>query len=225
MRLKKPAASQDSESTSSRGAIRIALYRPFTKQHLYFDRVLERTTLPHATIFPTPATEREPRHLLHRHWIRESDSCALVPDFIPRPSLGGRDARPVLPLLHLRRRRQQPPREHHRLGAGAIPHALPRPAHHQVGHLPLRLCHPAPPAVPRALRRQPQPRTAPHPFAPDFRAFAAAGKQLADLHVDYEQQPEYPLTRREKPRRPTQLARREDEASAATRPRSSTTTS
>jgi predicted helicase len=37
------------------------------------------------------------------------------------------------------------------------------------------------------------------PFAPDFHAFAIAGKQLADLHVGYEQVEEYPLTRREKP--------------------------
>jgi predicted helicase len=29
------------------------------------------------------------------------------------------------------------------------------------------------------------------PYAPDFHGFAAAGKQLADLHVNYEQQPEY----------------------------------
>lgn len=33
------------------------------------------------------------------------------------------------------------------------------------------------------------------PYAPDFRAFATAGKQLAELHVNYEQQPEYPLER------------------------------
>ena len=31
------------------------------------------------------------------------------------------------------------------------------------------------------------------PFAPDFRAYAEAGARLADLHVHYEQQPEYPL--------------------------------
>jgi predicted helicase len=31
------------------------------------------------------------------------------------------------------------------------------------------------------------------PFAPDFRAFAAAGKELAALHVDYEKLEQYPL--------------------------------
>jgi predicted helicase len=34
------------------------------------------------------------------------------------------------------------------------------------------------------------PRT---PFAPDFRAFAAAGKELARLHLDYEKLDPYPL--------------------------------
>ena len=33
------------------------------------------------------------------------------------------------------------------------------------------------------------------PFAPDFRAFAEAGRRLAELHVSYEAQPEFPLQR------------------------------
>jgi predicted helicase len=37
------------------------------------------------------------------------------------------------------------------------------------------------------------------PFAPAFPAFVKAGKRLAELHVDYEKQKEYPLERREKP--------------------------
>jgi predicted helicase len=37
------------------------------------------------------------------------------------------------------------------------------------------------------------------PYAPDFRAFSMAGKRLAELHVNYEQQPEYPLERIETP--------------------------
>ncbi|WP_329604075.1 type ISP restriction/modification enzyme [Planktothrix agardhii] len=31
------------------------------------------------------------------------------------------------------------------------------------------------------------------PYAPDFHGFANAGKQLADLHLNYEEKPEYPL--------------------------------
>lgn len=33
------------------------------------------------------------------------------------------------------------------------------------------------------------------PFAPDFRGFAEIGKRLAEIHVNYEQQPEYTLER------------------------------
>jgi predicted helicase len=40
------------------------------------------------------------------------------------------------------------------------------------------------------------------PFAPEFHAFAAAGAKLADLHVNYELEPQYPLTFREKPGQP-----------------------
>ncbi len=36
------------------------------------------------------------------------------------------------------------------------------------------------------------------PFAPDFWGFAKAGARLAELHVHYEQQPEYPLKYAEK---------------------------
>jgi predicted helicase len=35
------------------------------------------------------------------------------------------------------------------------------------------------------------------PYAPDFRAFASAGARLAELHVNYERQPEYTLARTE----------------------------
>ena len=37
------------------------------------------------------------------------------------------------------------------------------------------------------------------PFPPDFHAFAAAGKRLMELHIDYEKQPEYPLEEIESP--------------------------
>jgi hypothetical protein len=37
------------------------------------------------------------------------------------------------------------------------------------------------------------------PYAPEFWVFASAGKRLADLHIDYEKQPEYELERVENP--------------------------
>ena len=38
------------------------------------------------------------------------------------------------------------------------------------------------------------------PFPPDFHTFAAAGKRLMELHIDYEKQPEYPLEQLEDPK-------------------------
>ena len=49
------------------------------------------------------------------------------------------------------------------------------------------------------------------PFTPDFRAFADINKRLAEIHVNYEQQPEYPLEDRNS-RQAARLARRKDEA-------------
>lgn len=40
------------------------------------------------------------------------------------------------------------------------------------------------------------------PYASDFWAFAKAGKRLAEIHVHYEDQPEYPLTQVENPLKP-----------------------
>ena len=54
-------------------------------------------------------------------------------------------------------------------------------------------------ALPDARPKRELPRV---PFAPDFRQFADAGARLAELHVNYEQQPEYPLERIENPNAP-----------------------
>jgi len=47
---------------------------------------------------------------------------------------------------------------------------------------------------------QAQPKLPRIPFPPDFHAFAAAGKRLMELHIDYEKQPEYPLEQIEDPK-------------------------
>src|SRR6185312_12240370 len=60
---------------------------------------------------------------------------------IPDGSTPKRSSLPntMLPVLLIRRRRLQSPREHHRLGAERILHALQRSEDRQMGHLPLRL--------------------------------------------------------------------------------------
>jgi hypothetical protein len=45
-----------------------------------------------------------------------------------------------------------------------------------------------------------------------FKAFARAGQRLAEIHVHYEQQPEYKLTKIEKKGEKTRLPRHQNEA-------------
>ena len=87
----------------------------------------------------------------------------------------------------------QPAGEHHRLGLEALPRALRQQEDHQVGHLLLRLRHAAPSGLPRAVCREPQARAAADPAGPGLPAFAAAGKELARLHLDYEKLEPWPL--------------------------------
>ena len=86
---------------------------------------------------------------------------------------------PDLPLLHLLSRRLQPPREHHRIYA-----VLHHPAYREK--------------FADNLKRE-LPRI---PFAPDFAAFAAAGRELARLHVEYETLEPWPLEWVENPAYP-----------------------
>src|SRR5882672_5342998 len=164
----------------------------------------------------------------------------------------------MFPLLHLRRRRHQPPREHHRLGAGTILrrdrsiakwdifHYIYAVLHHpeyreryaanlrrELPRIPfaaLATCHPEA-AESHAKRATPNEGpmhsaggtgAASESIGPSarkkrgpqddnldgvgkmanvdvFRVFVAAGQRLAEIHVHYEQQPQYPLTKREKP--------------------------
>ena len=98
----------------------------------------------------------------------------------------------MLSLLHLRRGRHEPPRKHHRLGIDGVPYPLRRRHPHQVGHLPLQLRTLTSPRVSREHIEANLKRDLPHiPFAKDFWGFAEAGARLADLHVNYESQPEY----------------------------------
>jgi predicted helicase len=53
--------------------------------------------------------------------------------------------------------------------------------------------------MPTQTRRPPPQQAKGISKRPDLHAFAAAGKRLITLHIDYEQQPEYPLEQIESP--------------------------
>ncbi len=171
-----------------------AFYRPFTAEYLYFDRNLESTELyQFPQISAQSGSNAENRtDLPQRIEASQKPFMLLMARYIPDLHLAG-TMHPMLPLLHLRRRRQQPAGEHHRLGAGAVPGPLRRPSidkwdiFHYVYAL---LHHPAYREKYAANLRRPC------PVSPLPRISAPSPKPahgLADLHVNYEAQPEYPL--------------------------------
>ncbi len=106
-----------------RDKIRKSMYRPFTKKCLFIDPVLNREAYGIFTYFPIAKAETENRMIWYKvgsDWTQYALMVNHISDVMPQ---GGS---PMLPLLHIRRRRQQPPREHHQLGACAIPNTLRR---------------------------------------------------------------------------------------------------
>ena len=103
--------------------VRKALYRPFCKLWLFFDSVLNQDMMRRPSFLPNFSGRKRELYIwlkVGTEWPMFSLVSNHILDMLPQ---GGS---PVLPLLRLRRRRHEPPREHHRLGAGAVPHALHR---------------------------------------------------------------------------------------------------
>ncbi len=183
--------------------LRTSLYRPFSKSNLYFDRVMNDVVSVFPSIFPTPETEFENHAICLTDRGSEKPFMALM-------------VRQITDL--------------HFVGAGCGSQCFPFYTYDEDGgnrrenitdwalaqfrvhydddtiskwdifhYVYGLLHHPGYRERYQANLKRELPRT---PFAPDFRAFAAAGARLARLHVGYEEQPEYPLTQVETPDMP-----------------------
>ncbi len=172
----------------SAGKIRTALYRPFTKLNLYFDKLMNQGTYVFPSIFPTPKTELENRVIwikVGREWPMFALMTNRIADGLPQ---GGSQCFPFYTydedgtnrrenitdwaLIHFRTHYQDDTLTkwdifHYTYGL------LHHPDYRQKYEANLK-------------------RDLPHiPFTQDFWGFANAGKRLADIHVNYETQPEY----------------------------------
>ena len=176
--------------------IRRSLFRPFTMACLYFDRMMiDRVSL-FPSIFPTTASETENRVI----WLKVGASWpmfALAVNRIPnRLPQSGSQCFPFYTYNEDGSNRRENItdwalegfRSHYRdetISKWDIFHYIYGLLHHPVyrdrfqANLKLEL-----------------PRI---PFVPDFRAFAEAGARLAQIHVTYEEQHEYPLAQKETP--------------------------
>ena len=179
--------------------IRHSLFRPFTMACLYFDRSMNDRVSLFPSIFPTTGSETENRVI----WLKVGASWpmfSLVVNRIPnRLPQSGSQCFPFYTYDEDGSNRRENITDwalHHfrsyysddRISKWDIFHYVYGLLHHPVYRERYQT----------NLKRE-LPRI---PFAPEFHAFAEAGTRLAQIHVSYEEQPEYPLAQMETPDMP-----------------------
>lgn len=171
--------------------VRSSLYRPFVKSSLYFDRAMNDRVSVFPFIFPTQMTEKENRVICLSGLGSNKPFQVLVTQIIPcfdalektqcfpffTYDEDGSNRRENITDWALAQFREQ-------YGDDTITKLdIFYYVYGLLHHIGYRERYQA------NLKRE-LPRI---PFAPDFRAFVAAGDRLAELHVGYEDQPEYSL--------------------------------
>jgi len=188
-RLKQCLVSHNSVKFDSQ-KIRNSIYRPFSFQYLYFDEVLNHRRGQFPLIFPTPETEKENQVI----WLKVGTEVPIfslvvncIPDLLPQ---GGSQCFPFYTYDEDGTNRTE----------NITDWALEQFRNHyqdntitkwDIFHYTYSLLH-HPDYRKRyaANLKRELPRV---PFAPQFHPFATAGKRLAEIHINYEKQPEYPL--------------------------------
>ena len=153
--------------------IRPALYRPFSRRWLFFDRILNEEVLQWPHIGPTTSL------CVTGH--SQVPFSALVTDVLPNEAVGGRQGQ-CFPLSQLKDSAVAQFREHY-----ANDSITKEDIFHYIYAL---LHHPDYRERYAANLKRELPRI---PLAPDFAAFSAAGRELARLHVGYESLDPWPL--------------------------------
>ena len=192
VKLKRAQLTELSESK-----VRMSFYRPFSKSNLYFDRMMNDVVSKFPSMFPTTFSEGENLAICVSGLASSKPFQILMTDLIPCFDMlektqcfpfytydeDGSNRRENITDWALERFQAQ-------YGDGAI---SKWDIFHYVYGL---LHHPGYRERYQANLKRDLPRI---PFAPDFRGFAQAGARLAQIHVGYEEQPEYPLKAVETP--------------------------
>jgi predicted helicase len=180
--------------------IRRAWYRPFCVLWYFFDPCFNEDLYRIPTVFPTPASEAENRAIVVTGHSQVPFSCQMV-SAIPCLDVGGRPSQcfPFYTYAADGSDRRE----------NITDEALARVrAHHADGtigkwdvfhHVYAILHHPAYRRRYEADLRRDLPRI---PWAPDFWAFARAGRRLAEIHAGFEAEAVHPLDRIESPGAP-----------------------
>ena len=168
--------------------VRTSVYRPFTKSNLYFDRVLNDVVYLFPSIFPTPETEAQNQVIwlkVGKEWPMFGLMVNQIPDLLPQ---GGSQCFPFYIYNEDGTNRRE------NITDWALAHFQ---THYRdntitkwdIFHYTYGILHHPDYREKYAANLK---RDLPHiPFVNDFWEFAKAGARLADLHVNYESQPEY----------------------------------
>ena len=175
----------------SQEKVRTSLYRPFTKSNLYFDRMMIERVYVFPSIFPTPQTEQENRVIcVTAVGNKKPFHCLMVQKIADLHLTGDSQCFPFYTYDENGRNRRE----------NITDWALARfRAHYRdeaitkwdIFHYVYALLH-----HPDYRERYQAnlKRDLPHlPYTPDFWGFAKAGDRLGEIHIGYEEVPEYPL--------------------------------
>ncbi|PZO43495.1 MAG: helicase [Pseudanabaena frigida] len=172
--------------------VRNSIYRPFIKKALYFDHLLNQRRYQQHLIFPTPETENE----------NQAFCLAGVGN---RQAFGAFATRCTISMDFAFEKAQLFPfyiydKDGNNRKENITDYALEQfQTHYQdpkitkwdIFHYTYALLHhPHYRQRYAANLKRELPRI---PFAPEFQGFAIAGKRLTEIHINYEQQPEYRL--------------------------------
>ena len=177
--------------------VRISLYRPFTRSYLFFDRVMNNSVYGFPTIFPTPKTETENRVICVSGLGSNKPFHALMAEMIP--CLDILEKTQCFPFYAYdedgtNRRENITGGVLHKFRSQYQDETITKwDVFHYVYAV---LYHPDYREQYQANLKRELPRL---PFLSDFWDYVKAGKQLGDIHVSYEDQPEYHPDLIEKP--------------------------
>ncbi len=177
----------------SEAKIRRSLYRPFTESNLYFDRMITERVYVFPSIFPTVETETENRVIIVPSVGGRTDYWCFCTDIIPGLSLTSLDATQCFPFYTYdedgtNRRENITDWALEQFRGYYQDDAITKwDIFYYVYGL---VHHPEYRERYQANLKRELPRL---PLTPDFWRFAKAGQRLSEIHVGYEDMPEYRL--------------------------------
>ena len=183
--------------------VRTCLYRPFAKRKIFFDRILNDVVYVFPSIFPTPETEVE-NQVICVNLTPEKPFTCLMTDCIPNLVVTGGFGSPTqcFPFYIYN---EDGTNRRENITDWALAQFREHYENNEITkwdifHYTYALLHHP---VYRERYQVNLKRDLPHiPFAPGFWEFVEAGRRLAEIHVHYEDQPQYKLDLIETPDMP-----------------------